>query len=198
MRDDAAIEATYTTTEGSVDRVDPPEPVEPQPCPGPAPLTRSDVLRCARTLAAQVSGLAGLVEQLALTPGRVRPAFLKGWRSWCGTYLADAARLERLDVFKLQEEAARLAGYAGRLAEWRGGIAAEVGAAGQAPIPTETPAAPKPATWAAPPKWPWFIWMPVGFGAVVGAYMSVRWVFRQCLENLVTAGDREQAGEPKK
>ena len=176
------IEADY--------KVMPEEPsVEPRPCPEPPPLLRDDVLRAVRTLVAQVTGLAAAVEGAALAPGRTRPVFLTSWRKWCGAFLADAQRLER-SIFKEQEEARRVAGYAGRLVEWRQALAEELGApaavGADAPAPAAAPTGKKP--------WPWFVWIPVGFGSVVGAYMSVRWVFRKCLESIDTAGDREQEG----
>jgi len=164
-------------------------PVEPRPCPEPPPLMRDDVLRATRTLVAQVTGLAAAVEGAALTAGRMRPEFMRAWRAWSGAFLADAQRLERA-IFKEQEEARRIAGYAGRLAEWRQALAEELGA------PAAAGAEPQAAAAAPTGKkpWPWFVWIPVGFGSVVGAYMSVRWVFRKCLETIDTAGDREQEG----
>jgi hypothetical protein len=69
-------------------------------------------------------------------------------------------------------------------------VAAAVGA-------QETPK-PVPAPWyAAPHRWPWFIWMPVGAGSLFAAYISVRWVVRKCMESINDAGDREQSGEEK-
>ena len=166
--------------------------VEPIPCPD-QPLTREDVLRCARSLAAQVTGLAGMLEQRALTPGQVRPEFMRGWRKWCGAFLADAQRLERTDILKLQDEAKRLDGWGRRLREWRGGIAAEVGAVQVAK--REEPKAKPQGFLAAPQHWPLWVWAPVGAGCAWGAYISVRWLFRQLFGQMSDQGDREQSGE---
>lgn len=168
-------------------------PAEPRPCPEPPPLAREDVLGAARTLAARVTGLAAAVEQAALAPDRVRPEFLKAWRAWAGAFLADAQRLER-SIFKEQVEAGRVAGYARRLAEWQRALAAELGGAQAGAAAPAEPEADKAPWSAAPRRWPWFVWMPVGAGALFGAYMSVRWVFRKCLEAVNDSGDREQEG----
>ena len=187
---DEPIEATFTES--------PPDPpAEPQPCPGTDPLSRADVLRFAHTLAAQVVGLGAAVEGAALTAGRVRPEFTRAWRVWCGSFMADVARLER-SLFVAQDEARLCAGYAGRLAEWRRAIAAELGAGGVrvgAVQENANAAHPAKAFWSAPAKWPIWIWAPVGLGACVSAFLSVRWVFRRCMSSLQDAGDREQSGE---
>ena len=190
--DAASIEVEYT-----VAPPDPPAPsVEPRPIDGPAPLTRSDVLRCSRAIQAQVVGMSGAIETAAFTPGRVRPEFLNAWHAWAGDFLANCARLER-ELWKMQAEAQKLAGYAARRDEWRAGIAAELGRSVATVGAQETPK-PAPEPWSsAPRKWPWFIWMPVGAGSLFAAYISVRWVFRKCMESINDAGDREQSGEDK-
>ena len=193
-----AIEATYTETrdehEQPVGEPQAAPPVEPIPCPGPVQATRSDVLRCARSLAAQVTGLAGAIENAALTPNRVRPVFLTAWRRWTGAFLADTARLERV-LFKVADEAPLLEGYAKRLAEWREGIKAELGTAAQVGKSENAPAEPKPISVHSWRRWPWWVIVPGSVGAVIGTYMATRWMFRQLLEGAVNAGDREQSGE---
>lgn len=193
--DAASIEASFVEVHEPTPAADPP-PVEPRPIPGPAPLTRSDVLRCARSIQAQVVGLSGCLEQAALTPGRIRPEFLNAWHAWVGDYLANVSRLER-ELWQSQVEAAKLAGYAKRRDEWRGGIAAELGRGAEVGAVKSTQDAPKKGTWAAPSHWPVWIWAPVGLGACVSAFLSVRWVFRRCMESLNDAGNREQSGEEK-
>jgi hypothetical protein len=189
--DAASIEASFVEVHEPTPAADPP-PVEPRPIPGPAPLTRSDVLRCARSIQAQVVGLSGCLEQAALTPGRIRPEFLNAWHAWVGDYLANVSRLER-ELWQSQVEAAKLAGYAKRRDEWRGGIAAELGATSAGVGAQE---APKQVI--APRKFPWFVWIPTGFGCVVGAYLATRWLFRQCVDSMHSEGDREQSGENTK
>jgi hypothetical protein len=152
------------------------------------------VLRCARSIQAQVVGMAGAIETVAFTPGRVRPEFLNAWHKWCGDYLENVSRLER-ELWKAQAEAQKLAGYAKRRDEWRQAIAAELGQTATAGAVKSTQDEPKKGTWAAPRSWPVWIWAPVGLGACVSAYFSVRWLFRRCWESLNDAGDREQSGE---
>jgi hypothetical protein len=188
--DGDAIEATYTESAATS------PPVEPVPCPGPVPATRSEVLQCARSLTAQVTGLAGALETAALTPGRVRPIFLTAWRRWMGAFLADAARLERV-LFKAVDEAPRLAGYGRRLGEWRRGIVVELETAVQVGQVAPTPAVP-PISARSWRRWPLWVIIPGSFGAVIGTYMATRYMFRQLLESVNSAGDREQSdGQPQ-
>ena len=184
------IEATFT--ELPPDAPAPAPAVDPLPCPGTDPLSRADVLRFAHTLHAQVVGLGAAVEGAALTAGRVRPEFTRAWRTWSGAFMADVARLER-SLFVAQDEARLCAGYAGRLAEWRRAIAAEMGAAqASAPAAAKQPDPISKHSWR---RWPWFVIVPGSVGAVFGTYFGVRWMFRQLLESVQSAGDREQSGE---
>lgn len=167
--------------------------VAPRPCPGPEPLTRSDVLRCARSIAAQVTGMAGAIETAALTPGRVRPEFMRAWHAWCGAFLADASRLERV-IFKCQTEAALLANYGARRDWWRNAIAEELKVGTAVGAQEKQPEPISPRSWR---RWPLWLILPASFGAVCGTYMATRWMFKQLVEGVQTAGDREQSGEDK-
>jgi hypothetical protein len=190
-----AIEVEYQEVP-SDPSVDPSAPTtEPRPIDGPAPLTRSDVLRCARALNSQIVGMSGAIETAAFTPGRIRPEFLRAWHAWCGAFLADAARLERV-IFKAQDEAAMLARYGAKRDWWRQGIAEELKMAAAVGAASEVKQ-PEPISARSWRRWPLFVIIPASVGVVVGSYLSVRWMFRQLVEGVQTAGDREQSGEEK-
>ena len=175
------IEATYTTT----------------PVAGPD-VSRADVLRAAQALVAQVTGLAAVVEQAALAPAAtMRPAFLTAWRAWAGYVLGEPGRLARA-VFKPQEEAAVMTKHGARLAEWRAGIAQEVGAL-TPPVAEVKPTAnePKPISVNSWRRWPWWVIVPSSIGAAYGTFMATRWMFKTLVDSMHSSGDREQSGEPK-
>ena len=135
----------------------------------PAGLTRADVLTNARILAAEINGIAALVEQHA---ARLRPEVVDAWRAWAGAWTGLHIALERLpfEVAKTDDDLKR---RTGRLRQWREGLAAEV-AMFTAP---QTSATPAPAAQPEKKGWPtWAKLLGLGGGAVL-LYKVGQWLF---------------------
>lgn len=148
------------------------QPYEPSAVP-PTGITRADVLTQARILAAEINGVAALVEQHA---ARLRPEVVDAWRKWAGAWVGYHIALERLpfEAVKTDDELKR---RSGRLRQWREGLAAEVA---MFTAPQAAPAAAAPVAQPAPTEkkgWPWWaVVLGIGGGGILLWKVS-EWIF---------------------
>ena len=147
------LEAEYTET-----------PYTPSVAP-PRGVTREDVLTVARILAAEINGVAALVEGGVGKPG-MRPEFVDAWRRWSGAFCGYHIALERLP-FDIEATDAKLKRHADALRVWRQGLQFEL-------VSVSAPAA-SPAL--AKPGWPWWAKL-LGFGGgAILVYKIGAWIF---------------------
>lgn len=146
---------------------------------------RASVLTKVRIIAAQAQGLAGAIEQAAMSP-RMRTEFIDAWRRWYGSFLGWQLALERLP-FHVEDVLPMLRQRESMIKTWRHGFAVEMGTGagvGSTQTAAVAPAAVQPVASAEKKPGilstvPWYILIPAGIGAGVGVYFGFRWIFKQ-------------------
>lgn len=141
-------------------------------------LTRSEVLTSARVVAAAVTGLSALVEQLALQPG-TRGEFVEAWRQWAGTWLGYHLYIERMP-FNLEVVKGEVSRYARALEVWREGLRHELRVIGVVLGQSMGASTPAPVVQSRPEglfgRWPWWATASVTLGLGYGSYKVVQYI----------------------
>lgn len=134
----------------------------------PQGVTRADVLTQTRRLAAEINGVAALVEGGVGKPG-MRHEFVDAWRRWCGAFIGYHIALERLP-FDIEQTDAKLKRHENALRVWRQGLQFEL-------APAQTPQQVVQTAPAEKKGWPWWgVVLGLGGGGIV-LWKVGQWLF---------------------